>query len=336
MQHLPFQRCILGLLALASVAAVACDSDEPPAIAHGPWIAYPDSLFGTSGSIHLVNTATGEERAIGSSAMYRSVTWSPDGARIAAVRDGSPPEIVVLPTGSNDRSPALPVSSGDTALFWSPNGIRIAAVSAEAITLLTPELDIVARFQLLEGVPASGEVGEGLWSPEGGYFAVPFNGYLVVLQPAARWLLVDPDQFVRDPGQSPVLTVVDWPEEGVVAIFEEPAMGGPTRYVLNVTEDPPVLTASSDFPLGTGPLDGIISDALAASGGREVFVGRRGQPGAARWVAAVPATPGGAPDLFVRIEGVFRVVLGGRFAGADAAAVAADVGLLLASPPGDS
>lgn len=330
------RRCLFGLLTFFLLAGgLACGSPAEPRLAQGLWIAYPESLLGAPGPIHLVHGDGDGELRIGVAGSYRSLTWAPDASHIATVAGGPEPELRILPTTGTASERTFPLPSAETALYWSPDGVRIAAVSPGAITLVTPELDIVATFKLPQGLPATGEVGEGLWSVEGDYFAVPFNGYVLIVQPAARWLLADPADFVRDPGESARLTVVDWIEEGVVAIFAEPEDDGPARYVLDVTGDLPILTASSDYPEGTGPLDGLIAEALEASGGREVYVGRRGQPGAARWAVAEPFQPGGSPDLLVRIGEGFEPVLRGRFVGASAQAMATDIGLIRLTAPGE-
>jgi hypothetical protein len=335
MPHRFHPRFLLAMAALTLLSGAACD-DESAAGGRAPglWVAYPASVFGEPGPIHLVHAESGQGETIGAPGTYHSVTWSPKADRIAVVRAGATPELVVMSTVDSSPPMAAPLASPETALYWSPDGVRIAAVSTDSVLMLTTGLEVAARFELPEGLPATGEVGEGLWSDTGQQFAVPYRGYVLVAGASGRWTLLDPADFVRRPGETIALTVMDWAEGALLAIFEEAAGGAATRYVMDMTEDPPRLASSSDYPGGAGPMDGLVAEASEAAGGREVLVGRRGQPAAARWVVAEPRAPGGAPEVYVRPDEHFRQILAGRFAGADASAIAADLSLLVLEPPG--
>lgn len=262
----------------ASAAAQQRDNAPPPV----DRIAFGDRPSTSGGEQITVVGADGSDRVELPTDGER-VRWSPDGQRLAFIRDRD--LFTIRPDGTDqDR---LTVDAGVDAPSWSPNGDVLAAlVHSEGVLLIDAD-GTDARLLPLRPFPQ-----EPVWSPDGGAIAVGVGGQdgrtsLVLLDPttgAAR-TVVD--------GAATGLSVSrpDWTPDGRTLMFtatrdEEPRCCG--VYAVEVD--------------GTGlrPLTGP-ADAAAPSSGSG-YIGAPDPPA---------VSPDGSQVAFAAHDGLFVVPVSG-------------------------
>jgi hypothetical protein len=319
--------CVLLLVPL-SVLLAACDDEDEPVRASGLWFAFPESLVGGEGAIRIVHLDSGEQSQVGEPGQYRSVAWSPDGERLAAIRVDVRPELVVFDFVEDMEFSHL-IESDEAQVSWSPDGQRVAVLSAAGLDLLGPNLTFVARVRPPEEGIAPAAYSSGMWSDDSALFAAYFHGYVMVADRMGKANLHDPRDFVRFPGQTRWITVTAWEDTRSLSVFEESERPNPTRYVLSVGGDTVDVLSSADFEEGAGPFDGLIRQASSAAGGSDVIIGRSAAPPSLRWVVAEPGPGDVPPRIFVRRGGVFVSAASGLFGSADPVILARDLAVLL-------
>src|SRR5690606_5569733 len=114
-------------------------------------------------------TLTGHTRAV------QSVTWSPDGSRIASSGWLEDPTIRVW-DGATGQNLLIISDYGVTNVTWSPDGIRLATAD------VTNQVRIWDAFtgQLVDTVTGADDMRTVAWSPDGSKLV--FGGYSDILQ----------------------------------------------------------------------------------------------------------------------------------------------------------
>ncbi len=259
------------VVAAALVAAPASASDGGHEPASSDRVAYaPRSSFSGRGPLTVVD-ADGTDRVVLPTDAERP-RWSPDGTRLAFLRDGD--LFVVRPDGTDqDRL----TTTGDlgSGPEWSPNGDRLVAASSEQLVLVDPD-----GTDELRTSPEK-FVGGPVWSPDGGRVAYVATdpGYggrsLVTVAPdgADRRVLLDaattgfsvsPPAWTPD-GTALVVSVHTWTDDRCCQIWRVDADGtgaraltGPDDAVLDtshytVDPDPPAVSPDGSLVAFAGP-----------------------------------------------------------------------------------
>jgi len=222
---------------LAPSAAADHSAAEPPAPDR---LAYaPIPWYGEQGQLTVVNADGTDLRKLPTEAY--APRWSPDGTRIAFLRDRD--LYAISPDGTNqDRLTAVTdVSSGPE---WSPNGDRLVAQASGRLVFVDADGTDVSRTAQERVVSAP------VWSPDGGRVAFaatdPASGLqsLVTLAPDGtdRRVLLDaavagsvsPPAWTPD-GAALVVSVQRVGEDGCCQLWRVGADGGGARPLAEVT-----------------------------------------------------------------------------------------------------
>ena len=189
---LPFPRrtLIRGLVALIIVAlalpvllllgGAATAFAETLGAAGGSIIARDPDGSGTSSDLYLVDTK-GEERLLtDGTAKYRQAVFSPDGTKIAYVKQpagGGPGDIYVMDADGTDPVRMTTNADDDADPDWSPDGTKLAFSSDRSgqyqiysVAIATPNTQ--NQLTPAGSMGASTESLDPSWSPDGNWIAV--------------------------------------------------------------------------------------------------------------------------------------------------------------------
>lgn len=298
-------------------------------MATGAWLAIPGAE-GESQPLKLLHARSGFEREVGEPAMYRRASWSPGGAFVAAIRSGDEPELVIFDSRGNRDPVLLPVEETGVRIAWSPDAARIAVFRTGQALLVDPEGEIITRIEAPPEMPSDGTAGRGEWDTEGAVFAAPAGGALLLMERNGAAAFVDPDTFVRYPGETEEFEVTGWTEQGHVSVFVRSGEDRASQFILDVSADPPEVVSSSDFEGTAGPFDGLLASASERAD-TEVLLGRHAAPASFRWVVTDP--PDGAdPGIWIREDDEFALLPGEVTIDGDSGWIAENVGLLYLDP----
>jgi Tol biopolymer transport system component len=200
-------------------------------------------------------------------------TWSPDGTKIAYVRDGGMPQLRILSSTGGFDHQLTPDSLGTIQPAWSPDGSLIAftAIGPNQLYVITP--DGAGLLNLTQGVAQ--EDGP-VWSPDGTKIAFnsgptdqPLESEVVVVNPdgSGRTTLTHHPGFDLSP---------DWSPDGRRIVFVRTDNGDNEIYVMNSDGSHPTDISRRPNSFESAPdWAGSASSALAGrQSGVETTVGR--------------------------------------------------------------
>lgn len=321
------------LLGAMVLAAVACrGEDTPPPLASGVWLAIPPAA-NEIGPVRLVHPSSGFEREVGEAGRYHSAAWSPDGERVAAIRQSDGQEVVIFDSRGEEAPVPVPIDMASVRLSWSPDSARLAVYGPAGALLLAPEGEVIGEFPVPPDVPDGDGLGPGEWDSESTFFAAQAAGMLLVMQRNGVATFFHPDTFVRNPGETQELVVSEWAsEEGLVSVFVRSGEDRTSLFTVDVTAEPPEIVAASDFDGDAGPYDGLLNQARERTG-EDVVLGQHSAPASLRWVVTIPAAAANLPEVWVRPEEEFEFVRDFAPGTRDAAWIAANLGVFYLRPP---
>lgn len=167
-------------LALTAAGSAASGASQTPSIAPGdPWIAYS-----SHDGIHLARPDGSDDLILDVGAGSTHPDWSPDGSRLAYVKDST--EIWSANADGTGQSRVVACDAGCDFLdnpAWSPDGTQMAYVrfaSAEGrftgSTIEVIDLETGSHRSVAEGTAPEFLVGPR-WSPDGGSLVVEIDRY---------------------------------------------------------------------------------------------------------------------------------------------------------------
>lgn len=311
----------LGWLAAATVAALclgvaafatACEDDEPEP-RPGLWVALvrPPGDPSSQEPLRVFDPRTGEELLRTESGFWAGPRFSPDARYLVAFSIRPEPELRVfdLAEGRSTARQVDLIAEAAAGPSWAPDSSLIAFAGRERLTLLTPR----GRVQAQLAMPAStgdswGGSADVVWSTDSRYFALSFNGRLIVGDRDGRQLASLQGQDVPGGDESFRVQMGEWLDsDSLLVLTGKPPANPPTFFALTIdgggyrwdqltaAQLPPYI---DDYAADRAEVEALLPGASVRSGGKtadgsaQVWQFIEQQPGATTRFALAVGNPG--------------------------------------------
>jgi hypothetical protein len=202
------------------------------------------------GDLYLVAPANGSrDRLTRTSELESEPALSPDGARVAFVREG---RILLLPTRAAGRALAVGAPSSSSP-SWSPDGTRLVVAGADGLAIVS------VADGAATALPGAERGRQPAWAPDGATIAFARDGDLWSV-PAAGGTAT---QLVADPAED---SEPAWSPDGARLAFVRGAVGARDVWTAGATETSPGPLAAAATPGDE------VSPAFSPDGDRLAFV----------------------------------------------------------------